>query len=302
MALRTVLLAVLVPGLALGLAAARPRAAVAVVTYERPEYLARCLRLVAVQTYPEDLVDVVVIDDSATSCRPRVEAILGASLDDMFGGRLDYVYLEGRTSIGAKRRLAVECLAATARGRPAVAVTWDDDDVYGEDRLAAQLAPIASGLCDATVATPCAWVWEAAPGDAVAADMAWPLVPLLIFAVDGECALGLELLDEAIASLCFRIDLHDADTSYPDTSYDEDRDFLRKLKRRGVAIRRLAPGAPLYRHVKHQSAASAGPLTRLYGAGLGFAASPPVAAVGTLGAVYGAARLVAELKAHFLSA
>ena len=102
-------------------------------------------------------------------------------------------------------------------------------------------------------------------------------LPALLHAVDGDCALGSEILDEAIASLVFRIDAADVD-AYGDGSYDEDRRFVRDLKARGATLARLPPGAPAYVHVKHAAAAARGPLTDLHAAGLGFLASPLAAA------------------------
>ena len=128
-------------------ASALLRVAVAVVTYDRPAYLERCLENVASQTYPKELTSVVVVDDTpGDAARLAVEASTGAAL------ACDrYVHLDARATIGAKRTLA----AGVARDLGCdVVATWDDDDVYGDDRLAAQLAPIAAGAADATVATP----------------------------------------------------------------------------------------------------------------------------------------------------
>ncbi|KAJ8599679.1 hypothetical protein CTAYLR_004728 [Chrysophaeum taylorii] len=266
------------------------RVAVCVVTFERPQYLSRCVEQIARQ---RDLsqIDVIIVDDSTSSCKGAVEAGLGCSLEEYLRpARLVYDYSVERRTIGAKRTRGLS-LAADLGCE--VIATWDDDDVYGDDRVAAQAAPIIAGDADATLATPEAWRWET---DDASVAMSWGNAPAkLAAAIDPRCELGLELVDEAIASLCFRVSLA-ADLKYPDLSYDEDRLFFADLKRRRrPRCRRLPPGRPSYVHVKHPSAAAAGPLTRLYAANLGVLASPAVALPLVLSAVFGASRLVAGL-------
>merc|ERR1719333_1554437 len=140
-----------------------------------------------------------------------------------------YVHLPRRASIGAKRQRAATELR-DALGCDVIA-TWDDDDAYGADRLARQAAPIAAGAADATVATPYAWRWEDDAGRA--RTMTWGgLAGAVLHRLDGDLGWGTELLDEAIASLCY-------DARLP----------------------RLPPRAPDYVHVKHAAAAARGPLT-----------------------------------------
>ena len=164
------------------------------------------------QDYPADLIDVVIVDDSEESADVRrAREAVQASL----GSRLTYVTLHERQTIGAKRNAAV----AAAHGE--VIATWDDDDTFGCDRLRAQapprqgrrrlagptkrdrnlcawrqVAPIAEGRADATVATPAAWHWAAhdAP-DAPRVEMSWlPRAAAHGYAaLDAECRLGLEV-------------------------------------------------------------------------------------------------------------
>ena len=77
---------------------------------------------------------------------------------------------------------------------------------------------IAAGAADATVATPYAWRWEDDAGRARM--MTWGgLAGAALHRLDGDLGRGTELLDEAIASLCYDARLLDA-CAYPDASYD----------------------------------------------------------------------------------
>lgn len=264
---------------------ARPRVGVAVVTFDRPRYLERCLANVAAQTYPAARTEVLVVDDTpGDAARRAVEARTGAPL-----ACSRYVHLPRRASIGAKRQRAATELR-DALGCDVIA-TWDDDDAYGADRLARQVAPIAAGAADATVATPYAWRWEDDAGRA--RTMTWGgLAGAVLHRLDGDLGWGTELLDEAIASLCYDARLLDA-CAYPDASYDEDRAFLRAARAAGARLARLPPRAPDYVHVKHAAAAARGPLTELHAAGLGALASP----AGAAGAVAAATAAVKWLGA-----
>ena len=118
------------------------RVGVAVVTFDRPRYLERCLANVAAQTYPAARTEVLVVDDTpGDAARRAVEARTGAPL-----ACSRYVHLPRRASIGAKRQRAATELR-DALGCDVIA-TWDDDDAYGADRLARQVAPIAAGAAD----------------------------------------------------------------------------------------------------------------------------------------------------------
>ena len=82
---------------------ARPRVGVAVVTFDRPRYLERCLANVAAQTYPAARTEVLVVDDTpGDAARRAVEARTGAPL-----ACSRYVHLPRRASIGAKRQLSL---------------------------------------------------------------------------------------------------------------------------------------------------------------------------------------------------
>ena len=68
------------------------------------------------------------------------------------------------------------------------------------------------------MATPYAWRWEDDAGRA--RTMTWGgLAGAVLHRLDGDLGWGTELLDEAIASLCYDARLLDA-CAYPDASYD----------------------------------------------------------------------------------
>ena len=119
--------------------------------------------------------------------------------------------------------------------------------------------------------------------------MAWgSAFPALLHAVDSDCGLGTEIVDEAIASLAYRADFY-GPADYPDSSYDEDRAFLLNLKARGARVLRLPPSRPSYVHVKHEAAAARGPLTLIHANGLG-ALNSPVAALASVACATAALR------------
>lgn len=104
-------------------------------THGRPEWVQQAILYFQRQSYgPRELV---IVDDSPRSmeaslpCEPRIR----------------YVHRKQRTTIGAMRNLACEMAAGE------VIAHWDDDDWYGRERLAVQVAPILSGAADITALT-----------------------------------------------------------------------------------------------------------------------------------------------------
>ena len=190
---------------------ARPRVGVAVVTFDRPRYLERCLANVAAQTYPAARTEVLVVDDTpGDAARRAVEARTGAPL-----ACSRYVH----PAAAREHRREAAARGDGAAGRARLRRHRDGTTTTrGADRLARQVAPIAAGAADATVATPYAWRWEDDAGRARM--MTWGgLAGAALHRLDGDLGRGTELLDEAIASLCYDARLLDA-CAYPDASYD----------------------------------------------------------------------------------
>ena len=141
------LLAALAPAFSAPLAtngSALPSVCIMIPTANRPEFVARALDMILEQRYPSEKIEaVVIVDDSPSHHRA---AGLKAGLQSYGGLNVHYLPLTEPLAIGAKRNLT----AKTCTGD--VVVHWDDDDIYGPQRLATQLAPLAAdGEADVTL-------------------------------------------------------------------------------------------------------------------------------------------------------
>ena len=101
------------------------------VTYNRPQYLVRAIKLFNKQSYSHK--ELIIIDDSNVPLHiPKCDNIT-------------YVHYKMRKSIGCKRNIALKY----ARGD--VFMFWDDDDYYSTCRITKQVAPIINNIADITV-------------------------------------------------------------------------------------------------------------------------------------------------------
>ena len=152
-------------------------------------------------------------------------------------------------------------------------------------------------MADATVATPNRWSYSETPGGSRRPLSVLPQVVIEAYvAADRQCTLGLEIIDEALCTLCYRRDLWCGDAQYPDLSCDEDKAFVSALKQRGARFLRLGPGRPAFEHVKHGKSVVVGPATALHRSGLGWATQPPVALTAALVAYSAVVRLLVAIK------
>jgi ELWxxDGT repeat protein len=119
-----------------------PTVSVLMPTNGRPEFVRHALASIGRQDYPAELVEVVIVDDSPAAL--RVDG-LAAGAQRVGNVSVVYVVLSEQRSIGAKRNEAVR------RATGEVAVHWDDDDIFAEGRLRAQVAPIVRGEADVTL-------------------------------------------------------------------------------------------------------------------------------------------------------
>ena len=124
---------------------ALPSVGIMIPTNSRPEFVAHALLQISKQAYPKSKISVLIIDDSPAHLRVGE---LKPGKQTHLGLPVEYVVLDSVVSIGKKRSLAADRLK---KGGAAAIVHWDDDDLYGADRLRTQLAPIARGEAEVTV-------------------------------------------------------------------------------------------------------------------------------------------------------
>jgi len=175
-------------------------------TGNRAPFVALALRRFAEQHYvPRELI---IVDDGTHPVENQA-----AGLPDVH-----YRRLTKRYSIGAKRNLACDM----ARGE--FIVQWDDDDWYGPQRLARQLAPLCSGVADIT-GLRCRWL-------ACLDDGAF-------WKVSAALHRRLFVLDVHGGTLAWHRRLWDEGVRYPDTSLAEDAALLRAAVQRGARLQVL---------------------------------------------------------------
>ena len=101
-------------------------------TSNRPEFVELSLQYFNRQTYPN--LELIVVDDGSRSVRDIIP----------YKNRFRNVRLPRCQVLGEKRNLAVQ----HARGD--VVMHWDEDDWYGPDMVAHQVAPILADHADVT--------------------------------------------------------------------------------------------------------------------------------------------------------
>jgi glycosyltransferase involved in cell wall biosynthesis len=177
-------------------------------THGRAEWVQQAILYFQRQTYgPRELI---IVDDSpapiesSLPCEPRIR----------------YVHRKQRMTIGAKRNLACEM----ARGE--VIAHWDDDDWYGRERLAAQVAPIAEGSADVTA-------FRSTPFLDLARGESWSCSPALFARLFAYSIHG--------GTLVYAKRLFGA-SRFPNVSIAEDAAFLRSVVSRGARLQPVDAG------------------------------------------------------------
>ena len=131
-----------------------PSVCIIMPTNSRPEFVEHALSMISRQDYPLELVtEVVIVDDSPGELQFPTGRQTTTSMTTAAAHRattiegLNYIHdaLTSAESIGAKRNRA----ARLCTGQ--VVVHWDDDDVYGPQRIREQVIPIAEKRADLTV-------------------------------------------------------------------------------------------------------------------------------------------------------
>jgi glycosyltransferase involved in cell wall biosynthesis len=191
-------------------------------TADRNAWAAQAIRYFRRQTHT--VRQLVIVDDGDVALR----ASLGAELDSP-----DIVYLREtvRRSIGTKRNIA----AAAAAGE--VLVHWDDDDWYGSDRLATQVAPITGGAATVTALRDAVWF------DVDSWQFRRP---------DRDLHRQLFVEDVHGGTLAYHRSVWQGGARYPDASLAEDAWFLRDALRRGARLTAICADG-LYLYVRHDA-------------------------------------------------
>lgn len=98
-----------------------PPISIITLVYNRPKFIENaCLNLLSTD-YPKDKIEWIVIDDSEAEQSPSDRVV---KFQDQFPGTIVYIPLTKKTSIGAKRNLAIE------RAKNDILLMMDDDDHY----------------------------------------------------------------------------------------------------------------------------------------------------------------------------
>lgn len=186
-------------------------------TGNRRAFVAQALRSFQAQDYPRR--ELVIVDDGDEPVSDLV-----ADLPEVI-----YVWLSERTSIGAKRNLAVQ------HARGAIIAHWDDDDWYAPDRLRYQVAPVVCGEADLTgLENSC--VLSLATGEF------WTTQPEL----HAQMFVG----NVHGGTLVCRRQIFEQGLSYPEISLAEDAWLIHYAVNNGARLKRLAnPGVFVY--VRH---------------------------------------------------
>lgn len=185
----------------------------------REAWLHQSLRYFARQDYARR--ELVIVDSGRQSIADQLPC----------DARIRYFHRPELRSIGAKRNFACE----QARGE--VVVHWDDDDWYGPDRIALQVAPLIAGSADITALTD-------TPFFEVERQTFWRCTPTLFARMFVQAVHG--------GTLAWHRRLFSADCRFPETSLAEDAAFLTAALARRARLQALeAPESFVY--VRHGS-------------------------------------------------
>ena len=216
-------------------------ASISLVSRDRPELLDHALGLVSEQDYPQDKLEVLLVDSS----QPPLESFIRSRWQHRsLYPKIRYFYLQEPVSIGEKRNFA----ARHAKG--SVIVQWDDDDYYGPTRLREQIEPISRGRAECTALTFGMWYF-------LEEDEFW-------FGPPAE--LGCGLSGGHPGTLAFKRSLwssQDVRLQYPSTNFADPDDFQSAAADILQARTELIPSTRvdfIYVRHKHAAAAAAGSL------------------------------------------
>ena len=209
-------------------------------TAGRPEFVEHQLTRIAAQEAVEGggstgrpVSEVIVVDDSPPAL--RVKSLVPNSVTVIRGLRVNYVVLQQRASVGAKRNMAAN--AATGD----VIAHWDDDDFYGSRRLGEQLRHIVQGA--AVTVLPHQYTYLLPPDELYAAGSSVAKTQALSWGPH-------------FGTLAYRRSLWKELGGFADNSLGEDYHFAQRAKRRGARLTVLKPSSgkssrePLFVYVR----------------------------------------------------
>jgi hypothetical protein len=114
-----------------------PHISVITLVYNRPKFIENaCLNLLSTD-YPKDKIEWIVVDDSEADKSPSNRVV---QFQGQFPGVVTYIPLTKKTSIGAKRNMAIE------RAKNDVILMMDDDDHYPVTSFRRRVAYLTKGL------------------------------------------------------------------------------------------------------------------------------------------------------------
>jgi glycosyltransferase involved in cell wall biosynthesis len=175
-------------------------------TWNRRPFIPLALECFRVQTYGSR--ELIIVDDGDHGVGDLVDGAPG----------VQYIRLNRRTSIGAKRNVACEA----ANGE--FVAHWDDDDWYSPHRLERQLNPLAAGTHDVSGLTN-RYVLEMPAG------IFWTTTP--------EVHRRMFVGDVHGGTVVYRKAIWRGGARYPDANLAEDAAFLRRVSGMGKRILRL---------------------------------------------------------------
>lgn len=188
-------------------------------TYNRCRFVAQAITYFQQQSYPQR--ELIVVDDGD-------EPVMDLLPDDL---RIQYIRLNTKQSIGAKRNLA--CEAATGE----IIVGWDDDDWYGAHRITHQVEPLITDTADAT-----------GLGNSLLLTLSdkqfWCCTPSLHEEMFYQGIIG--------GTLVFWKQFWQQGVRFPDSSLAEDAVFQKCLLEQGAYLKKLSnPGVFVY--IRHNT-------------------------------------------------
>lgn len=205
------------PSVASSQVANSPLVSCIMATRNRHDFVLQSIQYFYRQNYAKR--ELLILDDDNQDLSPEIGC----------DPRVRYFRLPSGMTIGAKRNRGCEL----ARG--SIIAQWDDDDWYAENRLKAQVEPIAAGRADIS---------------ALNSEVFLQLSDWKFWRCSPELHRRMFFSDVHGGTLVFRRSLYEQGARYPHRSLAEDAYFLQQVMRRGGGLEKL-PGADLFIYLRH---------------------------------------------------